>query len=74
MITKELKKNFTNKLSGDITKIMRAYNKAWKNTGKLREIATSQVITKTQSTTTSSMSINAQNFSTNYVNTPYETG
>ena len=61
-------------MSSDITKIMQVYNRSQEKAGKLIENATSQAITKTQSTTTSSTSIDTQNFSTNYVNTPYETG
>ena len=45
MITEELKK-ITNKVSGDITKTMQAYNTAQENTGKLLENAISQLLTK----------------------------
>ena len=41
MITEELK-DFTNKVSGDITKIIQAYNTAQENTDKLIENAISQ--------------------------------
>ena len=72
MITEELK-NFTNKVSGNITKITQEYDTAQENTGKLIENAISQALTKTQSTTTLSTSIDIRNFGTNYTNPPYET-
>ena len=50
MITKEFK-NFTNKVSGDITKITQTYHSAQENTGKLIENAVSQTLTKTKNTT-----------------------
>ena len=72
MITKELK-NFTNKASGDITMITQAYNIAQENTGKLIENVISQALTKAQSTTTLSTSIDTRNFGTNYANPSDET-
>ena len=49
MITKELK-NFTDKVSGDITKIAQANNSAQENTGKLIQNPISQALTKPRST------------------------
>ena len=72
MITEELK-NFTNKKSGDITKITKAYNTAHENTDKLIENAISQTLRKAQSTTTPSTSIDTRNFGPNYANPSYET-
>ena len=50
MITEELK-NFTHKVSGDVTKITQAHNTEQENTGKLIENAILQALTKAQSTT-----------------------
>ena len=60
-------------MSGDITKITQAYDNAQENTGKLIENATSQALTKAQSTTTPYTSIDTRNFRTNYAHPSYET-
>ena len=52
MITQELK-NFTEKLSSDITKNTQAYTTAQENTGKLIEDAILQALTKSQNSTDS---------------------
>ena len=70
-IAKELK-DFTNKVSSDITKIIQAYNTSHKKPGKLIENATSQALTKAQSITTPATLIDTRNFGTNYT-TPHET-
>ena len=67
IITKELK-NFTNKVSSNITKIIQAYNTAQENTGKLIENAIPKALTKAQSTTTPSISTDTTNFGTYYAN------
>ena len=67
MITEELK-NFTNKASGDITKITQAYNTSYEKTGKLIEKAISQALTKAQSIIISATLIDTRFFGTNYTN------
>ena len=71
MITKELKK-ITNKVSGDITEITKAYNTTQENTGKPMENAISQMLTKAQIIAPST-SIDPRNCGTNYVNPSHET-
>ena len=52
MITEE-SKTFTNQVSGDIMKILQAYNTAQENTGTLIENAISQALTEVQNTSSS---------------------
>ena len=72
MITEELK-NFTNKVSSDITKITQVYNTAQEITSKLIENTISQVLTKAQNTTTPSTSVDPRNLGVNYANASCET-
>ena len=71
MITKGLK-NFTNIVSGDITKVTQAYNTSQGKTGKLIENATSQALRKAQSITAPATLLDTRNLGTNYA-TPHET-
>ena len=68
-----IKKKFTNKVSGDITKIMQAYTTVQENTGKFIENTISQMLTKAQNTTISPTSVDARNVGVNYTNSSYET-
>ena len=73
MITQELR-NFTDKESGDITKIMQACTVAQENTGKLIENAISQTLTKSQGVTPPNPTTDSRAFGTNHAsNSSYET-
>ena len=73
MITQELG-NFTEKVSGDITKMMQAYTAAQENTGKLIENAMSWALTKLQKVTPPNPTIDSGTFGTNHAsNSSYET-
>ena len=69
MIAEELK-NFTNKMSSDITKTTQAYNTLHEKREKCIENVISQALTKVQSITTPATSIDTRNSGTNYT-TPY---
>ena len=72
MIAEELR-NFTNKVSSDITKIIQAYNTSQDKTGKLIENAISQALTKAQNITTPANPMDTRNFGTNCTNPNHET-
>ena len=67
MITKELKK-FTNKVSGNFTKITTTYSTAQEYVCKFIENAILQVLTEAQNVTTLPTSVDSRNFGVKYTN------
>ena len=65
IITQELR-NFTDKVSGDITKITQTCTAAQENTGKLKEDAISQTPPKPQDVMPSKPTIDSRLLGTNY--------